>query len=44
VFLKPIYQFRGIGAWGPEKFENSGSGSLSLHTNVFTLKNSRCEG
>jgi hypothetical protein len=41
-YAKPIYQFHGIDAWGPEKFENSGSGSLSLHTNVCTLKNPRC--
>jgi hypothetical protein len=37
-------QFRGIDAWGPEKFENSGTGFLSLHTSVCTLKNPRCEG
>jgi hypothetical protein len=43
-YAKPIYQFHGIDAWGPEKFENSGSGSISLHTNVCTLKNPRCEG
>jgi hypothetical protein len=43
-YAKPIYQFHGIDAWGPEKFENSDSGSLSLHTNVCTLKNPRREG
>jgi hypothetical protein len=43
-YPKPIYQFHGIDAWGPEKFESSASGSLSLHTNVCTLKNPRCEG
>jgi hypothetical protein len=32
-YAKPIYYFYGTDAWGPEKFENSGSGSLSLHTN-----------
>jgi hypothetical protein len=43
-YPKEIYQFRGIDAWGPENFENSGSGSLSLHTNLCTLKNPRCKG
>ncbi len=43
-FPRPMYQFRGIDAWGHEKFENSGSGSLSLHTNVCTRKNPRREG
>jgi hypothetical protein len=37
-YAKPIYQFHGIDAWNPEKFENLGSASLSLHTNVCTLK------
>jgi hypothetical protein len=34
----------GTDAWGPKKFKNSGSSSLSLHTLVCNLKNPRCEG
>ena len=44
VSIARRYHFCGIDAWGPEKFENLGSGCLFLHTNVCTLKNPRREG
>jgi hypothetical protein len=43
-FPIPSSQFCGIDAWGPENFENSGSGSLSFYIDVSTLKNPRWEG